>query len=94
MSESRVYLLSFGNIRTISTSQIKSILKAKMTWKIVSPASSTTAATDSSSEVVDTTKETVSEEEANDIACSVILQGLNQVPFTAVMQYQDYTRKV
>ncbi len=36
----------------------------------------------------------MSEEEANDIACSVILFGLDEVPFAAVMQYQDDPRKM
>ena len=36
----------------------------------------------------------MSEEEANEIACSVILQGLDEVPSAAVMQYQDDERKV
>ena len=77
------------------SAQIKAILKAKKAWKVVRPTSGTVSTTDGSSQVVTaTSKKLLSEEAANDIACSVILQGLGEVPFAAVMQYQDDPQKM
>ena len=36
----------------------------------------------------------VSEEEANDISCSVTLQGLDEEPFAADMQYLDDSQEM
>ncbi len=47
-----------------SSAQIKAILKPKKVWMVARPASITTSATDSLPVVVDTSKDTVSEEEA------------------------------
>ncbi len=92
MSESRVYIPKFRGHQDnfyIWSAQIKAILKSKKAWKIVRPASSKTSVTDGSIEFLRTSKEAVSEEEAIDLACSVILQGLDEVRIAPVMHYQD-----
>ncbi len=69
-------------------------MKVKKAWKVVRSATSTTSASEDPSEVVDTSKEALSEEEANDVAYSVKLQGFDKVPCTAIMRYLDNPRKM